>query len=325
MSPPPSHPDPYDPTSYGHPAGGPPDPLVPAPAGGLAALLERLVATLRRSGRSLLWIMLLTFALPQVVWTALLDSISDGTLPYGSTVAVDPETAEAEPFAPLEEMFGAVSGEGWLMIVAATVGVAAFAALGWAASVWAVTQAAAGLPVTVAEALPAGMRRMLPMLGWYLVYGLLIAVGLVLCVLPGLYLAAAAALFGFVVVYERGRNPIARSFQLVHQGLGAGLARVALLFTFMLLASCLLGGVTALLGLGTAETTTGRIAGSAVDSLLTLPLSIVLLVGLLLTYAQSRARLEPLTTVVLWNEANPPEPTAPGYPTDPAGGPAPSS
>ena len=53
--------------------------------------------------------------------------------------------------------------------------------------------------------------------------------GLLLCIVPGLYLAvAAASLFSLVVMYE-GRGGIGRSFALVHSGFGAALGRFGLL------------------------------------------------------------------------------------------------
>ena len=175
-------------------------------------------------------------------------------------------------------------------------------AIGWGAGIWAVTQAAAGYPADLAAAFTAGVRRLGPMFGWYLLYSLMVAVGAVACLLPGLYLAVAGSLFSFVIVFERERNPFGRSFSLVHRAFGQVLGRVALLGLVTIGASCVVSLCGNLLGGGLGLV--GFLMGDIATALLTAPVGVLLLVGLLLTYTQARARQEPVSTAGLWAAAN---------------------
>ncbi len=116
--------------------------------------------------------------------------------------------------------------------------------------------------------------------------------GLLLLIVPGLYLAVAGGLFSLVVMYE-GRGGIGRSFALVHSGFGAALGRFGLLALFLLVSSCVVG---CFLRLFTSTTIVVRLMGEAVNSLADVLILTVVLVGLLLTYTQLRARRERITT-----------------------------
>ena len=115
------------------------------------------------------------------------------------------------------------SGRPVLVLQAAVLlpaGAAAFglARLGWvggtaagllaaaATSLWLIVREAAGRPTAVSAALAAGARRTPALLGWSALVAVLVAVGLALAVLPGLYAAVvgAAALPGAVVVERAG-------------------------------------------------------------------------------------------------------------------------
>jgi hypothetical protein len=272
------------------------DPLVPPPEGGLAEWNRRFSDTWRRSWRSLGAIFAVTFAGPHVAAAVVLDQFTAGagTLTNLSLLTTDGVA-----------MLAATPGLIGLML-AVTLATLFLSALGWAAGIWAVTQAAMGLPVTMGTALQAGMRRVWAMTGWYLLFMMMVGVGLLACVLPGVYLAAAAALFSFVVVYERGRNPIGRSFLLVHRAFGAAVGRILLLFLVMVVAG---GAITMFsygAGIAATETSPGNpVAVAVVDAAVTVPVNIAVLVGLLLTYTQVRAREEQLTTGALWTAANP--------------------
>jgi hypothetical protein len=93
----------------------------------------------------------------------------------------------------------------------------------WGAAVLIAIRDAAGQPVTVTEALRFATSRALPLMGRWLLAGLLIVLGAILCVIPGLYLAIVyyathgkssrpASLLGVVVIERRG---LMRCFDLI--------------------------------------------------------------------------------------------------------------
>lgn len=274
------------------------DLLVPPPYGGLRPAWERLNELLRRCGKPVMAILLLTFAVPQIVQAWIIETMAEGVATAGGGLFLPAEDA-----APGEIVLPAAGMIAWL--IASFVVVALIGAIGWGAGIWAVTQSGAGLPVTVGEALMVGVRRLVPMFGWYVLYLAMGAIGALLCLLPGLYLLVAGSLFSFAVIYQRGRNPIGRSFSLVHSAFGAVLGRVVLLVLAMAVVFCAVGLCAGLVGIGEAGTSTGaRLAGDVVMSLLLVPVYTVLLVGLLLTYTQVRARQETISTAALWAAAN---------------------
>jgi hypothetical protein len=272
------------------------DPLVPPPDTFFDGWTNRVQSVLKRSWRTVVLILLVTLAAPQIV-LQILEAAA------GSTLALVPGTTGGR----LVLGFGAAT---WIVIIVLTVGFSLVGALGWASAIWAVTQEAAGQQVTLTAALQGGLRRALPMWGWYLASSLLIGVGIILCILPGLYFATAVSLFSFVVMYERGTAAIGRSFRLVNKSFGAVLGRVALLAVIYVAVSLAIGCVFGLaLGLGSGLT--GGAVGSAsslvfgsISALVSVPLQTLLLVGLLVTYTQMRAKEEPLSTQHLWAAVN---------------------
>lgn len=292
------------------------DPLVP-PGSGLTPLYERLTATLARSWRTLGGIILLTFALPQVVsglvGLALGFGIGLGALQFTSDDALGA---------------GALAVAG-LVALLLQIAVLFINAIGWGAGIWAVTQEAAGQPASIGDALRAGLRRSGPMFGWYLLFWLMVVGGLIACILPGIYLFVAGSLFSFVVIYERGRGGIGRSFGLVNRQFGAALGRVLLLMlTYLvvnLAVSCLLGvvsgGASFAAPVGDSlEVAAGvQVVITLVEAAVAVPLTMVMLVGLLLTYTQLRAREEQISTGHLWAAANQDAARPPGYPAHPVG------
>lgn len=237
-------------------------------------------------------IFLLTFALPQIGQSVLTNLLVPGAL--------------ATPLSPVDslgtEERAAFTAGALIFLLVTVVVTVLVSALGWAAGIWTVTQNAADQPADLASAFAAAFRRVGPMSGWYLLYALMVGVGLVACVLPGLYLAVAGSLFSFVVVFERGRNPIGRSFWLVHKAFGQVLGRVALLAVAALGVSCVVGLCTGAAGAAIGEA--GIWLGDIVTALLVVPIAAVALVGLLLTYTQARAGQEPVSTAALWAAAN---------------------
>jgi hypothetical protein len=76
----------------------------------------------------------------------------------------------------------------------------------WGAAVFVAIRDAAGRPATAAQGLRFAAQRALPLMGWWLVAGLLISVGLAMLLVPGLYLMVLfyASLLAVVVVERRG-------------------------------------------------------------------------------------------------------------------------
>ena len=95
---------------------------------------------------------------------------------------------------------------GWVGGTAAGLLAAAATSLAQAGSIWLIVREAAGRPTAVSAALAAGARRTPALLGWSALVAVLVAIGLALAVLPGLYAAVvgAAALPGAVVVERAG-------------------------------------------------------------------------------------------------------------------------
>lgn len=271
------------------PGSGAGDPLVPEPAEGLFGWLNLLLATLRRNWFPLSLLLLPTVVLPGIGWTMLLDQLTGGLLyAYDSTVRV----------VPREAVLASVDVRAVSVIAVATLAYALLGAWGWSAAMWWVTADAVCSPAGVVDALAGGARRTLPMLGWFAGYLLVVAVGSVLLLLPGLYLAVTAGLFSFVVVYEPGRNPIWRSFRLVHQTCRT-FGRAALLLCCSIAAALLVNG-SRLLWESLEDHPGEPLIWMIADGILWLLLSMVTVVGLLLVYTQARAEREPITAAQLW-------------------------
>jgi hypothetical protein len=115
------------------------------------------------------------------------------------------------------------------MIVLAGLVAAVFSLAVTAGGLWLATRQAAGQPAPVGRALRFGLARLGGVVGWSIAFGLLALVGLVLCLLPGLYVlvTVTATLYG-VVVFERGRGLPRRAFRLVNQRFWAATGRLVL-------------------------------------------------------------------------------------------------
>ncbi|MEV4841963.1 hypothetical protein AB0K20_01835 [Micromonospora matsumotoense] len=280
----------YPPYTAG--AWGPEDPLVNPPYAGLEGWFARCTGALRRSWRTLLPLMLLTQVVPGVAVSLL----SLGMGPDATTLPADGSL----PAGYLSDLV--IYGVS-VILVALAFGVVQ--GVGWAGGTWVVARQAAGQPADLPGALRYGARRCLGLWGWMLVLGLLVGVGLCLCLLPGIYLAFALALAGPVYLFE-GQNPIGRSFRMFHDRLGMVLGRVALVALAVFLGS-VLGGVVESVGIlpfGTDPftapgTAVGAVAVILVSAVLVVPVYLVQLVGLVVTYAEQRAQEGPVNVVRL--------------------------
>jgi hypothetical protein len=183
----------------------------------------------------------------------------------------------------------------------------------WAAALRAAAIEAAGDSVGFMESIRYGFSRGLALWGWGILAYLTIVVGLVLCVLPGLWALIALSLIAPVTVFER-TNSYVRSIKLVHSGFGGALGRLAIAWLLTVVYACV---VSLIAGVIIAAFDSGRDAGmpevmafvltaivQAIASLLMLIPSIWLVGAILCTYTGLRGRTEPVTAASLATEVD---------------------
>jgi hypothetical protein len=174
------------------------------------------------------------------------------------------------------------------------------ALLAQGASVYVVGKQASGQEVGAGPALNFAAGRALPLLGWGLLAGLLVMLGLVALVIPGLYLLVvfAGSLTG-VIMFERAG--IGRTFALVNPAFGQTLGRLLTFLLAALVYSAVIGSVVgALVG-------TEGFAASLLSNILTLPVTFASVGVGVVTYATLRNRENPaVTTPVLAAELDRP-------------------
>jgi hypothetical protein len=162
---------------------------------------------------------------------------------------------------------------------------------------------AAGDPPGIGRCLRGAARRLLPLLGWGLLSGVMIAVGLLFCLLPGFYVMLVLLVLAPVVAIERGGG-IGRCFDLFNSGSGAAWSRNGTILAvtvgvtaagsaLALPLTAAFGSVQVDPGEGTsiASLIVGSIVGAAVG-MLTGPLTVT-------AYADLRACRESITTADL--------------------------
>ncbi len=260
--PPPQYPAGEYPPQYsgGQPAYAAADPLV---ATSFSDWWAKVIGVLTRSWQPLLIIQLAT-VVPGMIIVAIV------------TAAAGTDSTVASVSAAIVGLVGALI----LFVVAL---------LAQGASVYIVGKQASGQEVGAGPALTFAAGRALPLLGWGLLAGLLVALGLILLVIPGLYLIVvfAASLTG-VIMFERAG--IGRTFALVNPAFGQTLGR---LLTFMLAAlvySAIAGAiVSALVG------PTGFVA-DLLRNILSLPVTFASVGVAVVTYATLRNRENPAIT-----------------------------
>jgi hypothetical protein len=265
------------------------DPLVTAPGLRLTGWWMRLRMTLRQVGRPLLIIAGLA-AVPSVVL-----SFYQATQSPHSGVSI----------APGRVLLGGALMSVVLSFVAG--------AIGLGASTWLVVRRAAGQPAGLGGALSHGLRRAAPMLGWEFLYyaggtlGVMLLFGLSQCIgAVGVLLALPVALIGFLafmvfgaliqtIVAVRGSdNPIRMSWGLVSANFGVASGRILLTFLIGAAPSVVIVAV----GTITTELAHAGFAGTVAVTLLAAASNVwkgmILPVGMLLTYAELRARAMPM-------------------------------
>ncbi len=193
-----------------------------------------------------------------------------------------------------------------LMAAAAVAGI--FYGLGALACLHVAVSGATGRPGNpVGPALLAAAKRLLPLIGWYLLAAPVLIVAAVLCFFPVIYVGAVLTVLPVVVLLERG-NGIGRCFKLFHANLGVSVSRIATIFGLSLAAGLVLTMVTMLVdvlvgGSLEAPTDTATVINTILQSAYYIPAYVVLPPLLLTAYADMRARLEPFTTASLRPDA----------------------
>ncbi len=290
--PPPDYAAPPPGNSYAVPAGyqSVGDPLVPA-GPDFSTWFAKLQEVAKRSWKSALILTGLGIAVPMAV-IAVLRQFAIGAWTFNVLQVGDLGTA-----------IGSFLG-GLVLLIIAYVGVAFVASIAWAAGTWALVQeAATGQSANIGEAFKFGTSRAMRLWPWAIVAGIAYGVGSACCYLPGVYAAFAFSMFGFVGLFQRGVNPLGGSAQMAHADFGPNLGKILLTFVPFLIFGIvvptifrlLAGAAAGVFSTGfTYDLTYGLVAG--IGELIAAPGYAALLLGLLPTYAQLRARQAPVST-----------------------------
>jgi hypothetical protein len=199
---------------------------------------------------------------------------------------------------------------GAIVTLAAYIGVAFVASAGWAAGTWAlVHEANTGQPANIGAAFQYGFKRAGALWLWAVITGAAFFIGS-FCFVGALYVAFAASMFGFVGIFERGQNPLGRSFSMTHADFGPSLGKILLCFVPYFLVSLIVGLIFGAIALALAFGNVGgfgyNVSFGIIQAIGTLVQAVglaALLIGLLPTYAQLRRREGvPVTTAHLTQE-----------------------
>lgn len=184
---------------------------------------------------------------------------------------------------------------------------------------------AAGGFLALGEAFSFGFKRGGRFFLWLLLAWLTIAVGLVLCVLPGLWAIFALSLMAPAAVFEARKSPYARSIQLTHSAFWPALGRIVIVVLVAIAANLIISLVGLLLAgvwhavFATWLATVLTVLTEAIMALLLLVPMIWILAASLCTYAWLRGRAESVSATSLSAEAagvavGPADPGEPGHP-----------
>lgn len=269
--PPQGYPGGYQPYPW---AGGYPtpddDPLVPKDLGGW---FGRIGGVIRRSWRRLVVLQAIGAVIEAALGVArnlTAPAIAGLGFGAGRGAGLSPATVAAESGLYLR-----------ISLIGAVVAIVIVAFL-FAAGVFVIVREAAGHPTSVADALRLGAPRALLLIGWGVLAWIITTIGLLLILLPGIYLGLVfgASLLG-VVVIERGH--IGRCFALFHRAFGAALGRTALaavigavyVVIVFIIASLISGGA-------------GSVATPIVQAVLLIPLGMAAMAFYVVNYAGLR-------------------------------------
>ena len=250
------------------------DPLVPPDFNGW---FQRIIGVVRHSFTALAVLVAIITPI-SVVIRALQAAVKPDltALRYGAGAAADVDAAMGQ--------YTVVTLAGLLILLVASAYVNS-------AAVFVVIRDAAERPTSALDALRLGAGRALPLLGWQLATGIMMGVGLILLLVPGLYVAIvfSASLLGVVVVERQG---IGRCFALVNRRFLATADRV-LLYFMITVAYCV---AVALITGGFGTTSVIMII---IQQILLIPLGIVAAAFAVVTYAELRFHEQGATTETL--------------------------
>ncbi|MCO8272902.1 hypothetical protein M1L60_20105 [Actinoplanes sp. TRM 88003] len=272
----------YDPAGYQLPYGyyaGPADPLVSADFGGW---WQRSFALLGAVWRPMVQV--------QLVWAIPLVAVGILTAIYGPDRTVDFTSTNPPEF---DDLFGPL-----LVVLPFALIAVVLTLVAQLATLDVLVQRATGQPVSVGRALLTGLRRFFPMLGWQILAGLVTIVGLLLCILPGVYVLIVFLILPVIVLVERGQG-ISRAFQLVHADFGPAAARLAVIVGMHIAFVIAEGIFSAVLNPTTAAGPGVTVATAVLSTAFSVATGVVMSPLLLTAYADMRARREPFSTAYL--------------------------
>ncbi len=281
--PPGQEPPPGQPWGWGRPVGPPPDdPLVPRD---FSAWTARIVDAFVRSWR-LVILLQLAVAIPVAVATYLVVRSSGITFDNGVVSGLDTNAGTITFNHP---------GRFALSVVLFFVVAIVLGAVVQLASLWLIVTQAAGRPGSLALAARFALRRSLPLIGWEIVATIMVIVGLVLFLVPGIYLATVLGptLLGVVAFERRG---IGQCFALVRGRFWALFGRCAMALLVALAYNEL---VQLIVRTAFGVDHQGSLGAQLLSAVLTLPEAVAGSAFFVVTYAELRSRKDGSTTGTL--------------------------
>ncbi|MCM4080808.1 hypothetical protein LXN57_24845 [Actinoplanes sp. TRM88002] len=277
----------YGPAGYGAPGyqlpsgyyAGPADPLVSADFGGWWQRSFTLLAAVWRP-----------MAQVQLLWAIPLIVVGVLTALYAPDRAVTFDSTTPPNFSDIFEPL--------FVVLPFTLAAVLLTLVAQLATLDVLVQRATGRPVSVSRALLTGLRRFPAMLGWQILAGLVILVGVLLCVLPGIYVLIVFLILPVIVLVERGQG-ISRAFQLVHANFGAAVARLATMVGLHIAFVLVEGVFSAIVNPTTGSGPGFTVATAILSAGFSVATGVVMSPLLLTAYADMRARHEPFSTAYL--------------------------
>jgi hypothetical protein len=303
LPPEPNSPSTTTPPPSGSPAGGysvpqqytPPagsgDPLVPPANTSYGAWFSAVRAAAQRSWKSTVIISAIGITAPLAIVTLI-----SYVMGAGGTFTIF--SLFGHPGLSFVGYVGAMFIKMVLLVAASFV-----AAVGWAAGSWALVQEAkTGRAANVSAAFQYGMKRAMRLFPWTVAAGLACVFGVFFFWVPGLLLAFAVSMFGFVAVFEPAPNPLMRSWNLLQKSIGPAAARIGTLLGIYLVYYWIISGIVFVISLPFQIFSSGATRGFGVGffemigTFVLAPGIALLMVGLLVTYGELRSHEGPTST-----------------------------
>ena len=162
------------------------------------------------------------------------------------------------------------------------------------ASVWFITHDAAGRPTTFAEAGRFTASRFTRLIGWQALFAVLGVIGLVFCILPGVYVWVLSTFVVGIVSFE-GHDVWRRSRTLLQGHFFPILGRVLVIGLLAGAAAQALAAV----GNAVASVTGNAAVGGAIGALLAAPVGMLGAAAAVVTFAEAKARVDGTDTANL--------------------------